>query len=367
MRQVCSLAIVILLGSSLFATVRTVSNSPSTLAQYNTIQAAIDASTSGDTVYIHGSPNVYAGFTIADKRLVILGPGWRPDKVFPHQAQINGTVAIGGTTGDPLTNPSNNTEIQGLTFLTTIQTYISHGNDHPNGLKFIRNEFSSLTLYLHETGLYKDYVFEGNTFYNSQVYFNGSGNYQSFLFQNNIFYHTGGQNIYDLTNGNNSVIFDHNLWYGPSNTPVVCFAGTCRFLIITNNIFIRRKAATNNSFSVFNNNITWNAGTNNPWEVNSNSDGGGNVVNIDPAMVDQAAVNAGTYNPLLNFTIAAGQANNSGSDGKDMGLLFDASGSLNWTNSRNSRLPRIYSMNIANPTIPVNGSLNVTVEGRKSN
>jgi hypothetical protein len=84
-------------------------------------------------------------------------------------------------------------------------------------------------------------------------------------------------------------------------------------------------------------------------------------------MVDQTAVNSGTGNPLLNFTIAAGPANNSGSDGKDMGLLFDASGSLNWANSRNSRLPRIFSMNITNPTIPVGGSLNVQVEARKSN
>jgi len=44
------------------ATIRTVSNSPSTLAQFNTIQAAIDASVSADTVYVHGSPNTYAAF-----------------------------------------------------------------------------------------------------------------------------------------------------------------------------------------------------------------------------------------------------------------------------------------------------------------
>jgi hypothetical protein len=84
-------------------------------------------------------------------------------------------------------------------------------------------------------------------------------------------------------------------------------------------------------------------------------------------MVAQASVNNGTDNPMLDFTIAAGPANNSGSDGKDMGLLYDASGSLNWTISRTSRLPFVYSMNITNPTIPQAGTLNVQVEARKNN
>jgi hypothetical protein len=365
MKQVYVMVSFMLMSVSSFATVRTVSNTPSTLAQYNTIQAAVNASSSGDTIYVHGSPNSYAGFNIEDKRLVILGPGWRPDKAFPHTAMINGVVKIGGTTGDPLTNPSNNTELHGLTFLQNIETYITHGNDHPNGLKFIRNEFQGY-IYMHEPGTHKNYLFEGNYFNGANLYASSGATYENFLFQNNVFYSPNGWNLHDFNNCSN-VLFDHNLWYGPSGTAVNIFNGSCRFLTLTNNIFVKRNAATNNSFSVFNNNITFNAGTNNPWAVNSNSDAGGNVVNQDPLMVDQTAVNSGTGNPLLNFTIAAGPANNSGSDGKDMGLLFDASGSLNWANSRNSRLPRIFSMNITNPTIPVGGSLNVQVEARKSN
>jgi hypothetical protein len=353
-----------LAASLVNATVRTVSNNPATLAQYNTIQAAINASADGDTVYVHGSPNDYAGFTIEDKRLVVIGPGWRPDKSFPFVARVNG-MAIGGTTGDPLTNPANNSEIQGLTFYAAVTTYISYGNDHPNGLKFIRNEFQTW-VYVHENGTYKNYLFEGNYFNSGGLYGGGAGtNYENFLVQNNVFHYTSYQ-ILGFTNSTN-VLFNHNLWYGPSNTPADVFVSGCQFLTITNNIFVRRNAATANSSSVFNNNITLNAGNNSPWTANGNSDAGGNVSNQDPLMVDQASVNSGTNNPLLNFTIASGPANNSGSDGKDMGLLFDVSGSLNWTNSRNSRLPRIYTMNIINPTIPVGGTLNVQVEGRKSN
>jgi hypothetical protein len=125
--------------------------------------------------------------------------------------------------------------------------------------------------------------------------------------------------------------------------------------------------ASNNSSSTFNNNITFNAVNNTPWASNSNVDGGGNVANQDPQMVDQTAVNAGADNALLDFTIAAGPANNSGSDGKDMGLLYDAVGSLNWATSRTSRLPFIFSMNITNPTIPAGGTLNVAVEARRNN
>ena len=364
MKKIATITFLLLTATLIQATVRTVSNNPATLAQYNTIQAAINASSSGDTIYVHGSPNDYAGFVIEDKRLVVIGPGWSPDKSFPFTARV-GQSNIAGTTGDPLTNPANDTEIQGLTFTSNVLTYVSFGNDHPNGLKFIRNEFQNI-VYVQETGTYKNYLFEGNYFNTGRVSASGNSNYENFLFQNNIFYDANTWQINDFTNSTN-VLFNHNLFYGPSNTPNNIFTGTCRFLTFTNNIFVRRNAANGCSFTVFNNNITYNSGTNNPWAVNSNSDAGGNVVNQDPLMVAQASVNSGTNNPLLDFTIASGPANNSGSDGKDMGLLYDPTGSLNWSNSRNSRLPRIYTMNITNPTIPVGGTLNVQVEGRKSN
>jgi hypothetical protein len=339
-------------------TVRTVSNTPSTLAQFNTIQAAVDASSSGDTVYVHGSPNPYVAFTITNKQLVIIGPGWSPNKNLPFTAVIPGCVINGAT--------SSNTEIQGLVFNSTV----SISTNHPDNLRFIRNQFVNLTFQIIQGSItYNGYLFEGNMFDNAQLQGSTASTYQNFLFQNNYFFESGccvGGNINGFQNSVN-VLFNHNLWFGPTSSTRDCFAGNCRFLTMTNNIFVRRNAANQNSLSTFNNNITFNAGTNNPWAVNSNVDGGGNVVNTDPQMVDQTAVNAGTDNPLLDFTIAAGPANNSASDGKDMGLLFDATGSLNWTTSRGSRLPFILSMNIVNPTIPVGGTLSVQVEARKNN
>lgn len=345
-------------GLHLFATIRTVSNLPSTLAQFNTIQAAVNAASNTDTIYVHGSPNAYAAFTITDKQLVVIGPGWSPNKNLPLTAVVQGIVLTGSSTSG--------TEIQGLVITSTV----SANTSHPNNIRFIRNYLTqSLSFQLLEGGTYTGYLFEGNVFDNSFIHATGGATYQNFLFQNNYFFESGccvGGNFNGFTNTVN-VLINHNLFFGPASGTRDVFVTNCRFLTITNNVFVKRNAASNNSSSTFNNNITFNAGTNNPWDVNGNTNAGGNVANADPQMVSQNDVNSGVNNALNDYTIAAGPANNSGSDGKDMGLLYDAVGSLNWVNSRASRLPFLFSMNIVNPTIPVGGTLNVNVEARKNN
>ena len=351
--------LLLVIPATVYATIHTVSNSPSTLAQFNTIQAAVNAANSGDSIYVHGSPNTYAAFTITNKQLTVMGPGWSPLKNLPFQAVVNG-ITLTGT----LTSGS---EIHGL----FINGTVNMNSAHPNNLRFIRNHFAQSQSVLLQEGstTYSGYLFEGNVFENAQVIGSSSSTFQNFIFQNNLFYESGcciGSNIHTFVNSVN-VLFNHNLWYGPASTPRDAFNSNCRFLTITNNIFIRRNAANQNSFSTFNNNITLNAGNNTPWAANSNVDAGGNIANQSPQMADQTSVDGGTFNPLLDFTIAAGPANNSASDLKDIGLLFDATGSLNWTISRISRLPYIFSMNITNPTIATGGTLNVQVEARKNN
>ena len=363
MKKTITIALSLLVVTLTQATIRTVSNTPSTLAQFNTINAAIAASVSGDTIYVHGSPNDYAAFTITDKKLTIIGPGWAPNKNLPSTANVQGFTINGAA--------SSGSEIQGLVVTSTvlIQT------NHPDNMRFIRNYFTQgQSTYLNEGSVtYIGYLFEGNIFGNSQIIATTNSTYQNFLFQNNYFFESGccvGGNINSFFNSVN-VLFNHNLWYGPGSGTRDCFAANCRFLTITNNIFVRRDAGNQNSSSTFNNNITFypagSTAPSDPWTINGNVNGGGNVSNQDPQMVDQASVNSGTNNALLDFTIGAGPANNSGTDTKDMGLLYDATGSLNWTTSRTSRLPFIFSMNITNPTIPQAGTLNVQVEARKNN
>lgn len=342
---------------NMFATVRTVSNNPGTTAQYTTIQAAVNACVSGDTIYVHGSPVQYTGFTITDKRLVVIGPGWSPMQNFmPYTATV-GDLTINGS-------GSSNTEIQGLNIVSAVS--ISSAS-HPDNLRIIRNRLTTITIG-YGSLTYSGYVIEGNWFINSGLNVAQSCFFTNFIIRNNVFYsNSAATSIFGFFNSV-SVLVDHNLFYGPSNGSTNVFGGNCRGLLITNNIFVRRNAAASNTNSVFHKNITYNAGVDNPWDAAYGNSGDDNFAGQDPQMVDQAAVNSGSNsNLLLNFTIAAGPANNIGTDGKDLGLLFDATGSLNWTNSRMSRLPYVYSMNISNPSIPAGGTLTVQVEARKNN
>ncbi len=372
MKQIFSLAC-LLTAFSTQAAVRTVSNFPATLAQFSTIQAAVDASSAGDTVYVHGSPNQYSSFDLVNKRLVVIGPGWSPSKQLPFDAVINTDVVVGGVNGVDITGiTSSGSVIHGLTF--TGGTGIRINTSAINNLQFIRIHSSACPVIFSgsvSSGTWTGYLFEGCLFNNGQVRSDNPTvhNFSNFLFQNNLFFENGccvGANISGFTN-TSSIMFDHNLWYGPGSGSRDCFVGNCRFLTLTNNVFVRRNAAAQNSSSTFNNNITFNAVNNTPWLSNGNVNSGGNVDNLDPQMVDQATVNAGGLNGTADFTIATGPANNTAADGKDMGLLYDVTGSLNWNNSRNSRLPRIFSMNVVTPTVPAGGNVTVNVEARVSN
>lgn len=360
MKHAFNLLVTLFAGFTAMANVLTVSNSPATLAQFNTIQAAVNAAASGDTIYIHGSPNVYAFFTQTNKKLTFFGPGFSPDKQLPQTAQLQGCNIVGALCA--------NSEYQGLQFTSTI----SCNSTKPDSLKFIRNWFQSISIGINQGGVtYKGYLFESNWFDNASIDATTSSFYENFLIQNNYFYENGtvrDGNFSGFFNSTN-VLFDHNLWFGPgSGTRNVSNNTQNRFLTFSNNIFVRRTINTNRVISsTFNNNITFNAGINNPWAVDGNANGGGNVENTDPQMAAQAGVNAGTNNPLADYTIAAGPANDAGSDGKDMGLLYDLVGSLNWNNSRNSRLPRIFAMSVITPTVPAGGTVTVNVDARISN
>jgi len=147
---------------TLGATVRTVSNNPDNLAQFSVIQTAIDASADGDTVYVYGGPNIYAAFTILDKRITVIGPGWSPDKNLPHTAQVAGATIRDSPAG----GSANGSELQGLIFTQAVTISRNQvGGDLPtNNLRIIRCAFhGSLNAELGAAGL----LVEGCVFYNT--------------------------------------------------------------------------------------------------------------------------------------------------------------------------------------------------------
>jgi len=350
------------------ATVRTVSNVPSPSAQFSTIQAAVDACNSGDTVLVQGSGTAYASFIIADKRLVVIGPGWKPLRNVPQLTANLQNCTINGTA-------SSGTEIQGLTFTGGYNYGINvQGAVTINNLRFIRNHFAKGVV-IGSTGIgnYSSYLFEGNWFDGTYIDAGGYGtnNYANFIIQNNLFY-SGGVRYF--TNASNMML-DHNLFYNDALYYV--FGTNASYpsynFTIQNNVFCRAElvygvsGTAGAANSVFKNNITFNTNATAPWTLNGNINGGGNQLNKDPQMSAQTQVNSGVNDPLLSFTITAGPANNAGNDGKDMGLLFNSTGSLNWRYSRSSRLPYVYNVLITNPTVSAGGTLSVQIEARKNN
>ena len=184
---------------NIYGTVRTVSNNPANLAQFNTIQAAVNASSSGDTILVHGSPTRYAGFTITDKRLTIIGPGWAPLQSFSAFKATVDDITINGIN-------CKHTEIQGMNVFMTVTINTSN----PDSLRFIRNQFES-AFYLGHAGTYNGYVFQGNWFDDAWISTGGGVYISNFLFQNNLFYGTNSNgNIFGFTNAQN-VLFDHNV------------------------------------------------------------------------------------------------------------------------------------------------------------
>lgn len=361
------------------ATIRTVNNNPAGLAQFSDLQSAINASASGDSIYVHGSVSSYGNVDVVDKKLTVIGPGMSPDKNGPLlTAMVNLLGFYNINTGN-----CDGSAIIGLhiTGEARISNNGSGNVGYPvNGVKVIRNKFTNAALVLYAGNgygsihMYNLYV-EGNYFENSTIA-SASTSYlfTNCTFVNNVFGRTNGfgGSISAMNNCTN-VVFDHNLFYGDQATGNRLFDNYANGLTMKNNVFVNmitNNTHPNGSYNIFNvffqNNITYNCTNNTPWNLGSNLDGGSNIANQDPQMVAQALVNSGTFSPLLDFTIATGPANNAASDGKDLGLLYEETSTMNWAYGRNSRLPYIHSMNVLNSNVPAGGTLNVQINARKA-
>jgi len=333
-------------SDAVFDTIRTVSNYD-TSAQFSTIQTACNASSSGDSIYVSASPIVYADFTINNKKLAIFGPGWAPDKAYNARVTnctVTGIKAAGS-------------ELHGLVFTSVLNV-----SSKVDSLVIIRNKFQTAASYVQINVSVNNYLFDGNWFSGSSIYCPNVITTSGFLIRNNIFYRNAETSVNGLRGSN--IWFDHNLWYGPSSGSSDCFIN-CQSLTLSNNIFVRRNAANGNSGSTFQNNITYQTSNNTPWSSNGNIDGGGNVANASPQMVSQGSVNNGIDNPLLNFTISTGSANSSGTDGKDMGLMYDADIN-NWTRSKGPNLPVVVNMVLNNYSVPLGNNIQVTIDAKSN-
>jgi hypothetical protein len=339
------------------AAVRTVSNWTNIPAQFTAVQPAIDASAAGDTVYVHGSPNVYGDFVI-NKRLTILGPGYYPQFQNQNRATV-ATIFIYSTVAGTV----NNVNIIG--FHVTSQIYPGYNNNFAQGvpmegLRVNRSFVSGLSCPLANTS--SSLIVEQCVFTSTL----NTDNFSSVLVNNTIFSNSriGSSNQTDA-----NTVVTNCLFYGSNSGP-----NNITNTIFSNNIFYRCTSFGSQTGCTYNRNITF-ATDNNALSF-AGATTTNTIVNTDPLFITPyptASYGNGAPsqpNPFFNdgnlLLQASSPALNQGTDNTDIGPT-GGSANFNYRTQSMSAIPQMVSLIINNSTLPQNGTLNVQFSGQRQN
>ncbi|HYX08711.1 MAG TPA: hypothetical protein VE912_18410 [Bacteroidales bacterium] len=311
------------------AEIITVNNSPIPGGMYTNLQDALDAAQTGDTIYVHPSPDSYGSVKI-NKRLVIMGGGYSPDSTQFQWPSTTGSITLDSVA---LTNPISGTSITGLNVSGTI--------NGDAGIKNVLIERCYVSSYVYVIG-------DGAIIRNNIINYLDIKNHSNVLIVENF--------IKNISNSNkSSVLIANNILSGSFYS--------MSYAIVSNNIFWFCNIS-NFSYSTFNNNITYAVDTQTlPYGTNT----GSNNVHADPkfndATIPLSAVSVGnaiTYDWSLSD---ASPGISAGTDGTDIGMYGGGYPMPNMTGA--PALPQITNMTVNNSVVPVDGTLNVTVKARK--
>ena len=242
MKATLFLFALIIISACSFSAVLTVSNDPLTPAQYTDLQTAVNAASSGDSIYVSGSYNNYGNVNIT-KQLTLIGAGANPDKQNPLATNINQIVVN-----------ANGITIEGFTF---IQSKPNIGGYSKN-ITISRNKFDDYAP-INVGG--DGWTIKNNIFlYNGQVQINY---YKNCLIENNIFEAVGINPPSCIVSSNQpSVAINHNLFIGSGKNGIMAVHNTVYSAVISNNIFydIANRVYPNPqypSYCIFLNNISY--------------------------------------------------------------------------------------------------------------
>jgi hypothetical protein len=256
MKKLMLISVIVLSGMiTSFATKRTVDNTPGSAAQYTGIQAAVDASSAGDTILVYGSAYAYAATSI-NKRLTVIGSaGVDPEVTNESTPSVSYFSLATGSTG---------TIISGF-----LIGYISCSSVTVNDIGIYNNYFNSgstnIQFYYCNVS---NWVIEGNVFQATGGYtfdnYANSSTLNNILIKNN--YVEMLSYYYNVFNYNNSAFtYRNNIFVIRSGSGYFQFS-TCSNVLFENNIFWVTNAGyvdiTNQQCAncVFNNNIIYNSG-----------------------------------------------------------------------------------------------------------
>ncbi len=350
-----------LAGSIAFAqTVITIDNNPGSTTTHQTIQAAHDAASSGDIIYVQPSGTNYGSVDI-EKPLTIVGRSHsEPGKVSSLQ-----TITIN----------SSNITIKGISFSSLNNNGASSAPAPPPfiGLEVFECEFSSLTLGTTPSQtastVIDDVVFRGNVFSSFTVF----ADTNDVLVSNNIIRSSG-------TFYNSSSMVVANNIFNTSSTSITLQNVSSGVVLMYNNMFINNESSdlNINFFSgPFNlsNNLTYNYGSGNAvfatvsggtfQENNTLLDTDPQFTNVD-STISQSFAGSSTYNPAFrledNLTLQAGSpALTGGGGGSQIGLYNNG---FNYNVLGNPRDIPLLDIESNDAAVPAGSTINVTVTAK---
>lgn len=371
------------------ATIINVNNSvtlPVNPGQYTTIQAAIDAASSGDTILVAGSAIQYNGATIT-KSITLIGAGYNPDKQNNYGSIIyNGSMNLQGA-------GNNNTKIIGFEFRTDI--YIDLG---ANSVQIKRCFFTGTHIIIKDSTtntLITENIFRGGYVSFASTSTVKSKGQKNLTISNNVFsdgacikytnlYWDGSKYVDFIKNDYSPVYIIHNLFLdGSYNNPLPTSnfklaLVNLRNAVIENNIFYNidpsidaNSCTTCGVNNTYNNNLTY-AGASLPSLPIANNIGNGNINNSDPKFT--AIFSSSTVYWIIsdNFRLKnSSPGKNAGTDASDIGPTggsFPIYLSTNRWLTGEPPIPQIKSMNIIGPaaTTP-GGAIKISVQAIKIN
>lgn len=345
----------LLFGAALFAqNTWTVDNRPGTTAQFTSVQAAHDAATEGDFIYIHPSPNNYGGLII-QKEIHLRGIGHSPELANGENAKINSIMLFTNNVNQTASGSS----ISGLEIVTAI-------TDNNFGA------ISNVLIQNNKIGFLSfsrpfNFIIQGNVFNSSQansIRFFTNVTHANNIISHNIFIRNTNSQIDAVIEGlvssetfnNNIVVFN--------NTPATNDLGlfeNCANPIVNNNIFLitaNNTVATElkllNSNINFQNCLTFAFGGQ---TLNALS-GTNNLNNTNPQFVNIGNTANMAFSLANNYKLNTGSpAIDAGSDGDDLGIY--GQGFIFQMRGYPFDLPYPTSINVTNAIVEAGGNLDV--------
>ena len=299
-----AILLITIIGHGAILTVDNTVNSP---AQYSVIQTAVDAASDGDTIYVVGSPTLYAS-AIITKKIYLIGDGHNTNKQDPSISKVNTiqlkTTALSSSSGSIIEGLElNNLYIQGAYYSITDTMLVDSVT-----IQYCKiNSTFHLYKYTSSVHIYNNVI---NSMTNATIY-NAYDGLNNIVVNNNIIRYNNfkGNNFHYTTFSNNNFI------------STVVNSQVSKNINFNNNIFYGlspNHSSNPHDGNIYSNNLSYFT-SNNVFDTIFPNSGASNFEGLDPQFVSKPTLTP--FATTDDYNLQTGSvAINAGSDGTDIGI-----------------------------------------------